>query len=167
MAYRIIDNIIGAQPIANTETTANPAHPVGTIVKAIDPTYGAGEFIYLLGVASTAVGSLVTYTIASGLTVLAAVGANKTFPIAVAMSANVAAQYGWYQISGIAVCKKTCTVSLAANAAVGVLTTGLVAGTGSGKEIQGALVSVVASATAGRTTVAVILARPHLQGRVT
>jgi hypothetical protein len=62
---------------------------------------------------------------------------------------------------------KTCTVSLAANAAVGVLTTGLVAGTGSGKEIQGALVAAVASAKAGRTTVQVVINRPVMQGRVT
>lgn len=165
MAYRITDGRIGYQAIADTSTTKN--HPVGTVVRAVDDTYGEGEFIYLLGVASTAVGSLVTYNTSSGATTLAAVGANKAQPIAVAMSANVANQYGWYQISGIAVVKKTCTVSLAVNAAVGVLTTGLIAGTGSGKEIQGALVAAVASATAGRTTVQVVVNRPHMQGRVT
>lgn len=167
MAYTFVDPIVGAQPIAETSTTANPAHPVGTILRATDPTYGAAEFIYLLGVASTAVGSVVTYNLASHLTALAAVGTNKPQPIAVAMSANVASQFGWYQISGIAIVKKTCTVSLAANAAVGVLTIGLIAGTGSGKEVQGALVAVVASATAGRTTVQVVLDRPRMQGRVT
>lgn len=164
MAYTV-STLIGAQPIAETSTVKN--HPIGTIVRGVDPTYGEAEFIYLLGVASTAVGSLVTYTISSGLTVLAAVGAFKPQPIAVAMSANVASQYGWYQISGVAVMKKTCTVSLAANAAVGVLTTGLVAGTGSGKEISGALVAAVASATAGRTTVQVVINRPRMQGRIT
>ena len=35
MAYRIVDDIIGSQPIANTETTA--LHPLGTIVRAVDP----------------------------------------------------------------------------------------------------------------------------------
>lgn len=165
MAYFITDGRIGAQPIADTSTTQQ--HPIGTIVTATDPTYGAGEFIYLLGVASTAVGSVVTYNATTGQTTLAAVGANKSFPLAIAMSANVASQYGWYQISGLAVVKKTCTVSLAANAAVGVLTTGLIAGTASGKEVQGAIVTAVASATAGRTTVTVLLERPTLQGRVT
>ena len=63
--------------------------------------------------------------------------------------------------------KKTCTISLAAGAAVGVLTTGLIAGTGSAKEIQGAAVAAVASATAGRTTVKVMLNRPTKQGRIT
>jgi len=164
MAYAI-HSLAGAQPIANTETTQ--LHPLGTIIKATDPTYGEGEFIYLLGVASTAVGSIVTYDPSTYLTTLCAVGGSIPRAVAVAMSANVASQYGWYQISGQAVCKKTCTISLAAGAAVGVLTTGLIAGTGSAKEIQGACVAAVASATAGRTTVKVMIARPHKQGRIT
>lgn len=165
MAYYSIETEAGLQAIADTSTTQN--HPVGKIVRAYDSTYGVGEFIYLKGVANTVVGSLVTYNTSSFTTALAPVGTNKAQPIAVAMSANVADQWGWYQISGIAVMKKTCTVSLAANAAVGVLTAGLVAGTGSGKEISGALVAAVASATAGRTTVQVVVNRPHMQGRVT
>ena len=48
-----------------------------------------------------------------------------------------------------------------------ILSTGLIAGTGSGKEIQGAVVAAVASATAGRTTVRVMISRPKKQGRVT
>lgn len=167
MAYSFVGGRIFSQAIAATETAQAADIPLGTIARAVDPTYGPGEFIYLPGIGSTAVGSLVTYNTVSWTTALAAVGTNKPQPIAVAMSANVANQYGWYQISGMAVCKKTCTVSLAANAAVGVLTTGLLAGTGSGKEIEGALVAAVASATAGRTTVTVVMNRPRMQGRVT
>lgn len=164
MTYAV-SNLAGAQAIATTST--DQKHVLGTIVRATDPVYGEGEFIYLLGVASTVVGSVVTYDAATYQTVLSAVGGNIPRPIAVAMSANVASQYGWYQVSGVAVMGKTCTISLAAGAAVGVLTTGLIAGTGSGKEIQGAVVAAVASATAGRTTVKVMIARPHKQGRVT
>lgn len=167
MAYVIIENHVVSQPIAVTSTTQAPDIPLGTVVRAKDPTYGEGEFIYLLGVASTVVGSIVTYDASTHQTVLSAVGGNIPRAVAVAMSANVAGQYGWYQISGVAVCAKTCTVSLAAGAAVGVLTTGLIAATGSGKEILGAAVAAVASATAGRTTVAVAIQRPHKQGRVT
>lgn len=155
----------GAQPIANTETTQK--HPIGTIVRAVDPTYGEGEFIYLLGVASTAVGSPVTYNKTTGVTALAPVGANKPQPVAFAMSANVANQYGWYQISGIAVAAKTATVCLVSGVAVGILTTGLVAGTGTGKEVEGALVAATASAATGRTTVQLVINRPHMQGRIT
>ena len=164
MAYTISTPLVGAQPIAVTDTTQN--HAVGAIVRGVDPTYGEGEFIYLKGVASTAVGSIVTYNTSSGTTALAPVGTNKPQPVAVAMSANVANQYGWYQISGIAVVAKSATVSLAANVAIGVKTIGLVASTGSGKEVQGALVAAVASAATGRTTVQVVVNRPHMQGRV-
>jgi hypothetical protein len=96
---------LGMQPIANTETTAQ--HPLGTIVTATDvataTNYGTGEFIYLKGVASTAIGSWVTYNADDWTTTLLA--ANAIGPVAVAMSANVASQYGWYQISGKAVGK--------------------------------------------------------------
>lgn len=165
MAYTLNDVVIGAQPITETSTTAK--HGLGKIVTGVDPTYGTGEFIYLLGVASTVAGSVVTYDAQTHLTVLSAVGGNIPRPIAIAMSANVASQYGWYQISGVATVAKTCTISLAAGAAVGVLTTGLIAGTGSGKEIAGAAVAAVASATAGRTSVRVMINRPRKQGRVT
>ena len=165
MAYQILDPVVGSQPIANTETSAK--HPLGRIVKAQDPVLGAGEFIYLLGVASTVVGSVVTYDASTFQTVLSAVGGNIPRPIAIAMSANVGTQYGWYQIAGVAVVGKQCTVSLAAGAAVGVLSTGLIAGTATGKEIEGAAVAAVASATAGRTTVKVMLSRPFKQGRIT
>lgn len=86
-------------PIAQTDTSENVA--VGTIVTAVDPTYGPGEFIYLEGVASTAVGSWVTFNADDYSTALLA--ANAIGPVAVAMSANVASQYGWYQINGKAV----------------------------------------------------------------
>lgn len=98
MAYRIIDALLGAQPIASTETTVNKAHPLGTIVQAKDPTYGAGEFIYLKGLDATAVGSWVSYNLDDWSTALLA--ANTIGPVAIAMSANVTGSYGWYQISG-------------------------------------------------------------------
>lgn len=99
MAYSIQTPLIGLQAIADTSTTAQV--PVGTIVTAVDPTYGSGEFIYLLGVASTAIGSWVTYNPDDFSTTLLA--ANAIGPVAVAMSANVASQYGWYQIQGKAI----------------------------------------------------------------
>ncbi len=93
--------IVGMQRISETDTTRR--HPLGMIVQADDPVYGAGEFVYLQGVASTVEGSWVTYDADSGLTALLV--ANAIGPVAVAMSANVANQYGWYQISGKAVGK--------------------------------------------------------------
>ena len=54
MAFKITENSLGWQPIANTSTTQR--HALGTIVRAEDPTFGEGEFIYLKGVVSTVVG---------------------------------------------------------------------------------------------------------------
>ncbi len=102
MAYRIVSPaLVGSQPIATNSTTQN--HPLGTRVRATDPTYGEGEFIYLKGLASTAVGSWVTYNQDDNSTTLLA--ANAIGPVAVAMSACVANEYGWYQIFGKAVGK--------------------------------------------------------------
>jgi hypothetical protein len=167
MTYRTVGPGIAAhQPIAATETTKK--HPLGTIIQAADPTYGSAEFIYLKGVASTTIGSIVSYSGVTYQTALGYAGENVAGPMAIAMSANVANQYGWYQISGLAVASKACTVSFAPLAKVAVSsTTGLAVATISGNELQGAMVSAVASATAGRTTVTLVVNRPHTQGRVT
>src|SRR5688572_27945188 len=115
--------MLGLQAI--DETSTPQTHSLSLIVREDHSTYGSAHFIYLQGVASTAVGSVVSYNTSSWVTTLAAVGTNKPHPVAIAMSANGVIHYGWYQISGVAVVRKTCTVSLAANAAVGVLTIGL------------------------------------------
>ena len=86
----------GWQPITTTDTVKN--HDLGTIVQAVHDTYGAGEFIYLLGVASTAIHNWVIYELDDWTTTRLV--ADAIGPVAVAMSANVANQYGWYQISG-------------------------------------------------------------------
>lgn len=99
MAYTIISPIAGGQDVETTSTVQN--HPLGLIVQAADPSYGVGEFVYLKGLAATAVGSWVTYNADDFSTTLLA--ANAIGPVAVSMSANVASQYGWYQISGKAV----------------------------------------------------------------
>ena len=103
MAYFITDNVAGSQNIADFATvdgtSSQPNHRLGTIVRAVDSTLGEGEFIYLKGVASTVVGSWVTYNYDDGTTAL--IVPNAIGPVAVAMSANiVATTYGWYQISG-------------------------------------------------------------------
>ena len=99
MAYHITSPVAGNQAIATNSTTQE--HPLGKIVTAYDPSYGEGEFIYLQGLASTAVGEWVTYNADDYSTTLLA--ANAIGPVAVAMSACVASEYGWYQIQGKAV----------------------------------------------------------------
>ena len=99
MTYRIMDAYIGFPAITDTDTVLKVA--LGTRVEAVDETYGVGEFIYLKGVASTVLGSWVTFNPDDYSTTLLA--ANAIGPCAVAMSANVASQYGWYQIYGKAI----------------------------------------------------------------
>tara|TARA_R110002111_G_scaffold170741_9_gene236467 strand:- start:6947 stop:7438 length:492 start_codon:yes stop_codon:yes gene_type:complete len=101
MTFAPSENSLIGQAIAETSTTEKMR--VGTRIKCHDATYGVGEFIYLKGVASTAVGSWVTFNDDDSSTALLA--ANAIGPVAVAMSANVASQYGWYQIYGKAVGK--------------------------------------------------------------
>ena len=154
MAYTI--DTAGFQQIADTDTVKN--HPLGTIVRGWDPTYGEGEFIYLLGVASTTVGNIVNYD-AAYQTALHSSALNVPRPVAVAMSANVASQYGWYQISGLAVVKKADSVSFAAAAALGG-TSGLAVAAATGLRLNGAAIAVVASAKTGVVSVQVMLNRP-------
>jgi transcription elongation GreA/GreB family factor len=88
---------IGKQPIH--ETSATQLHALGEIVSATDGTYGAGEFIYLVGVASTAQGDLVVYNSKTGATTRTVAGTTKG-PVGVAMADLTAGLFGWYQISG-------------------------------------------------------------------
>lgn len=99
MGWVITENALGFPGIGTVSDTA--AVPVGTIVRAQDATYGAGEFIFLQGVASTAVGSWVTYNSDNGGTDLLA--ANAIGPVAIATAATVANKFGWYQIGGKAI----------------------------------------------------------------
>jgi hypothetical protein len=107
MAFVPVNTHLGIQPIATnivpSDRTGYRSLPLGTIVQATDPDYGTGEFILLKGLDSTAVGSWVTYNADDYSTALLA--ANAIGPVAIAMSACVTGEYGWYQIQGKAVGK--------------------------------------------------------------
>ncbi len=97
LAFQLTSAYAGAQPIHVTSTTKN--HALGTRVRAVDPIYGEGEFVYCVGVANTVLQDFCTYNNgavpATVRTINTSVG-----PAGIAMSANVASQYGWYQIWG-------------------------------------------------------------------
>lgn len=168
MTFRISDGRIANQPIATTSTTQN--HPLGTIVRAVDPTLGEGEFIYLLGVVSTIVGSVVRYNATTFQTALVTGVAlqKQATPVAVAMSANVASQYGWYQISGLAVIKKT-AVAFGANVPIYMSATAgrVKALTSNGMQVEGATTANLATISAAISTITVNINRPSLQGQIT
>ena len=166
MAYNVV-TMAGAQPIATTSDVQK--HPLGTIVEGYDPTYGYGEFIYLLGVGSTEVGFLALYNATTWQTALLTVanGKGKGLPVGVAMSANVASQYGWYQIGGNAVIKKTTVaclpqVPIFISATTGRMKTLLSAG----QQILGAQTANLATIVSTTSTVVVTINRPHTQGQI-
>ncbi len=101
MAFGPAENTLLGQAIEDNDTVQH--HRLGERMRGHDATYGVGEFIYLKGVASTAVGSWVTFNQDDNTTALLA--ANAIGPVAVAMSACVAGEFGWYQIYGKAVGK--------------------------------------------------------------
>jgi hypothetical protein len=170
MAYIIDEPVVIPQAIAETSTTQN--HALGKVVRAKDPTYGEGEFIYLLGVANTVVGSLVTYVTSTGATTLTTTSGvvNGGAPLAVAMSANVASQYGWYQIDGDAVVKKTAvkvdpagTTKVYLSATAGrVMQTSV-----SGRQVLGARWNAATTVTSTTSTAVMTINRPHQQGQIT
>lgn len=163
MAYVPTESFIVAQPIA--ESSATPLHALGTIVRAKDPTYGAGEFIYLLGVSGTLVGSCVKYNATTFQTALVTNTAEQANAVAWAMSDNTDGKYGWYQIAGLAVALKTAVLVTAQVPVYLSGTAGRVKVIASeGKGIQNCRSANLASVTSTTSTVILQINRPTLQG---
>jgi hypothetical protein len=198
--YTPSENRLGIQPIAvaNTPLTAaagfqapqigqspffGKQHPLGTIIRAYDPVYGEGEFIYLQMASTQVVGSIVTwsgYGTVSGdpasfnesqyQAALVANTANLDQPVAFAMSAfpsgSPATAFGWFQISGNAVAATNGT--LAGAGAVYISTTAgqITSAQANGKQILNAqaLVANGGGGTTGNQTV-VAIDRPFMQGQ--
>ena len=183
MAYTFAEAQTGLLQIANIDTGVTspsgvstgstsviptPPNVLGKICRADDPTFGEGEFILLLGVAGTEVGSVVKYNATTYQTALAVNTAVQDVPVAVAMSANLAGTFGWYQIAGNAVIKKT------AVAVTPQVTLFLSATAGRVKVLASAGLQVVAARSANLATIAatvstvtVTINRPHLQSQIT
>lgn len=180
MAYTIQNAAAGLLPIANIDagqilpnagSTYSPTPPatLGQIVTAVDPTYGAGEFILLTGVASNAIGTVVQYDASTfAPTIPTAATVNKSgMPLAVSMAANTSTtNWSWYQISGTAVVKKT-TVKFTNKQAIGFISTGVIGKNASGVQIIGARTANTTSVASAVTTIAVTIQRPHMMGRIT
>lgn len=154
---------------ANTPQPAGRSTPgrLGAIAVAYDPTFGEGEFIYLLGAASTVVGLMVTYNATTYQTTIKPTTANNMDPVAVAMSANVAGQYGWYQIGGLATVKKTAVQVLPGAKIYQSATAGRVMPTSTaGVQILGARAANLTTVTSTTSTVVVLINRPMGQGQI-
>lgn len=109
MTWTPAGNFLLNQAIADISTTKK--HSLGTILLCKDPTYGAGEFIYLKGVASCVARNWVSYKNEDFTAVRLA--ANAIGQVAIAMGACTASYYGWFQIEGSA--QGTCLTQMASN----------------------------------------------------
>jgi len=178
MAYTFDEPRIGMLQIAVTDagvTMANgssaiptPPNTLGQVCRAFDPTYGEGEFIMLVGVASTVVGTLVAYNATTYQTAFTPNTAGTGTPVAVAMSACTAGLFGWYQIGGLAVINKTATQVTAGVPVYQSATTGSIMPTAAtGRQILGARSANLATVTTTTATLIVSINRPHLQGQIT
>jgi hypothetical protein len=159
MTFYSIENWANPQDLAEISTTQKLE--LGMIVRAKDPTYGVGEFIYLKGVASTIAGSWAVYNPDDWSTTLSV--ADATGSLAIAVGANVASSYGWYQISGL--CPVAAVAADVADNAVLYLTAtpGMVDDSDvAGDFISGAK-AASANATGGASTIQVEISRPFVR----
>lgn len=101
MPFTIQENSLIGQPIG--EASSIQRHTLGTIIRTRDPLLGSSEMIYLKGVASTVLGSVVIYNPDDFSTSLLV--ANDIGPVAIAMAPTTANQFGWYMIQGKAIVK--------------------------------------------------------------
>lgn len=172
MAYQISGpQYLGVASLSSTYTSLPDSTWLGQVVEGKDFTTGYwGKFKLLFGVASTVVGSVVSYNAATGLTTLAPTTGNSNQPLAVAMSANTSTTtYGWYQVEGVATVKKT---AVAVNPGV-ILYLSATAGRvkviqSAGLQILGARSANAATVTSTTSTVLVTLAPGfQAQGQIT
>lgn len=166
MSYYPTENAAGIQPIYVTSAVQN--HPLGKIVRAQDADLGGGEFIYLLGATDTVAGLAYSYNATTFQTVVLPVEANLNTPIAIAMSANGAAAYGWYQIEGLATVLKS-AVQVTAQAKVFISATAgrLMPTATAGRAIIGAKYANLAAVTSTVSSAIMLISRPRAQGQIT
>jgi hypothetical protein len=153
-------------------TTVDPAAvvPVGTIATFVEDTLNLmGEFIYLPGVAATIAGDVVEYDLTPGAAATIrhtnATGSNSGRPLAVAMAAVLATQFGWYQIGGV--CVINTTAAQAAGNVFGTATAGAVGNTlDAGDQILNARL-LTATGTPAALKAYALIQRPFVQGNIT
>lgn len=156
--WNILEDHAGFQPIEDTSTTKQ--HELGTIVQAKHKDYGVTTFVYGKGVASTAVGDMCMIDSYGALSVRCVAATRGR--VGVAMSANVANQYGWYAIEG------NVPITAGTVAAQGLVFATATAGTSDDASVAGSMVSGAIYKTADGTPSAglavVALARPVMNG---
>jgi len=143
-------NYAGAQPFNDwflPDTTQR--HPLGLVVKAIDPYWGGADFVYLKSNDAVLKGSLVVYN-ETFSSVLLPNTAGQGFPFGVAMAPAASGTYFWAQLTGRCVYKTTTTV--AADTVIGITGAGTCGLVANGKQLLNC--RNVTSATGTKTVTA-------------
>jgi len=169
MAWFSQEAVINAQPIGAVSATA--LVPIGTTITAEDrsstgASLGGGEFIYLQGGTSVILGSLCTYTLVTGATVLAPATAGNG-PVAASMSTLTAGQYGWFQRQGRAAVKAPNAMVVGADVFMLAATPGSVDDAAvAGEQVLCARVGT-STGTPATGLAYIDIDRPFLQGQIT
>ena len=87
MAIKVGHQLASVGALTDVDTSAR--NPLMSVVFDAD----GGEYMYLTGVASTGLGSWVTY---DELGITALLTANAVGPVAIALAATIASTFGWY-----------------------------------------------------------------------
>jgi hypothetical protein len=175
-----VENRLGIQPISSTNA-ATPSQyqvgqsqsfgqstPLGSTIRAYDQTLGEGQFVYLEGVVGTVVGTLVTYNNLAATTTLVPNTASTNDPVAVAMSANVASQYGWYQISGVAtILKSAAKINPGSKLAISATAGVVLGGSTAGKNMLNAVSVNAATVASATTTIQAQINQPFMEAVAT
>ena len=167
MAFVPSEGYPGLVSFTNVDASAARTIPVGTIVRGFDSSLGGGEFIYLAGVTSNAIGALATWNPVDKTTTLVPNTAKLGYPVAVSLTANTTAtSYSWYQISGAAsVLKSAAAIAKGARIAISG-TAGTVLGTSTaGKFVNNAI--AVNSTVSATTFAKILINRPYMENHAT
>jgi len=152
--------------LRSVDTVARVA--IGTILKGFDDLLGEGEFMYLPGVAGTLAGDHVLFDLAPGAatTTRSTTGnANTGQPSAVAVAAVGAGQYGWYQVSGVAIVN-VIGGTVAGRPFLSATAGSLSSTAAAGAHLIGARLSTAAGVPAASQAY-LTLTRPAVQGQIT
>lgn len=146
-------NFAGAAPFNDWFTPDTTQRmQLGLKVAATDPFWGYGEFVYIKSNDAILKGSLVTMGgLGTFLGTLMPNTANLGQPFGVAPAPIPSGSYGWIQVAGVCVYKTNATV--AADAAIGIGTTGIAGTNSAGKQLLN--VHNFVSATGTKTVTAI------------
>jgi len=155
MSYAVSSNLLGQQQISpfNLADATSRMQP-GTLVQAVDPYWGAGEFMYVkAGGAIRQYGVVVlTPAPASGAYVFTATEAPNTAnlgrPLGIAMTAMDSGDFGWICVGGVV--PVNCQAAVAADTAFGIAAAGQGGANSAGKQILSARVVGASTTTVAK-----------------